>query len=227
MKRIRVLIADDHELARAAIRTILARDPLFEVVAEADSAHAAVELVGRVRPDLVLMDMRMPGGGAWATRQIKSAFPAVRVVVVTVSEAAEDLFEALRAGAQGYLIKDLETQLWPEYLRSVVDAATPISQLLARRILQEIAQAPDQRWPSEPLTPREREVLEWVALGLTNREVAHRLRISENTVKNHLKSLLAKLQAENRTQLVRLAVAHGLVSRHGPFGSSAPEGEPV
>jgi len=130
VKAIRVLIADDHELARAAIRTILSRDPAFLVVGEAATAQEAVELVGSLRPDLVLMDMRMPGGGAWATRQIKAAFPQVRVVVVTVSEAAEDLFEAFRSGAQGYLIKDLETRLWPDYLRSVLDAEAPISRPL-------------------------------------------------------------------------------------------------
>jgi len=239
---IRVLIADDHQLARAAIRTILSRDPAFAVVGEAATAEAAVALTGALQPDLVLMDMRMPGGGPWATRQIKAAFPHVRVVVVTVSEAAEDLFEAIRAGAQGYLIKDLETGLWPDYLRSIMDAEAPISRPLARRILEEMAQPPlpassvsepllgapsgahrdsvGSPAPAEPLTPREREVLEWVALGLTNREVARRLRISENTVKNHLKNLLAKLQAGNRTQLVRHAVVHGLVPGHGPFGSS-------
>jgi len=229
VKAIRVLIADDHELARAAIRTILSRDPAFLVVGEAATAQEAVELVGSLRPDLVLMDMRMPGGGAWATRQIKAAFPQVRVVVVTVSKAAEDLFEAFRSGAQGYLIKDLETRLWPDYLRSVLDAEAPISRPLVQRILGELAQAapPARRWPPEPLTPREREVLEWVALGLTNREVAARLGISENTVKNHLKSILSKLQVENRTQLVREAVVHGLVSGHGPFGSSAREAEGV
>lgn len=210
--RVRVVVVDDHALARAAVRTILADDPLFEVVAEAEDADGAFAAVQRHLPDLVLMDIRMPGGGLEATRRIKESFPDVRIVVMTVSDAARDLFEALRAGAQGYLLKNLETHEWTSYLRSVIDAETPISGSLAERIVHELSgPSLSDSDPGEPLTAREQQVLRLVADGLTNRDIAQRLGISENTVKNHLKNILAKLHAENRTQLVRFALERGLL----------------
>lgn len=211
-RSVRVVIVDDHALARAAVRTILADDPIFDIVAEAEDADGAVAAVQHYRPDLVLMDIRMPGGGLQATRRIKETFPDVRIVMMTVSDAPQDLFEALRSGAQGYLLKNLETHQWTSYLRSIMDGATPISSSFAERILHELT-GPSSGGvsPVEPLTAREKDVLRLVADGLTNRDIAGRLGISQNTVKNHIKNILAKLQADNRTQLVRLALERGLV----------------
>lgn len=212
VKSVRVVIVDDHALARAAVRTILADDPVFDIVAEAEDADGAFAAVQSHRPDLVLMDIRMPGGGLLATRRIKEAFPDVRIVMMTVSDAPQDLFEALRSGAQGYLLKNLETHQWTSYLRSIMDGATPISGSFAERILRELT-GPGSSDPGsmEPLTAREEDVLRLVADGLTNRDIASQLGISQNTVKNHIKNILAKLQADNRTQLVRLALERGLV----------------
>lgn len=243
---ITVLIADDHALARDAVRTILAADRTFVVVGEATTAEEAFAAAKRLRPRLVLMDIRMPGDGIKATRRIKAVFPDIRVVMITVSDEAQHLFEALRAGAQGYLLKNLAPEQWTGYLRDVMDGDAPLSGTLARRILTEMTGggstasafvetrtwAVAQRSASapllvEPLTPRETDVLQLVAQGLTNREIAERLTISENTVKNHLKNILGKVQVDNRTQLVRYALERGLIAPdglagYGPFGSSAP-----
>lgn len=216
MNRIRVVVADDHILARKAIRTILCDDPAFEVVGEAASGPEAVEAVRRLAPDLVLMDIRMPGGGIQATRAIKAEFPQVKVVVITVSDDVQDLFEAIRSGAQGYLLKNLAPEEWTAYLRGVMDGETPVSRSLAARMLREmsVSVSANENHGSEShgsLTEREREVLTHVAHGLTNREVAQALHIAENTVKNHLKNILAKLQLENRTQLARFVLQRGLL----------------
>jgi len=212
-RSVRVVVVDDHALARAAVRTILGDDPLFEIVAEAADADGAFAAVQEHRPDLVLMDIRMPGGGLQATRRIKAAFPQVRIVMMTVSDAPQDLFEALRSGAQGYVLKNLETHQWTAYLRSVMDGATPISDSFAERIIHELTgTAALGAAVPERLTARETDVLRLVADGLTNREIAGRLGISQNTVKNHLKNIMAKVQADNRTQLVRLALELGMLS---------------
>lgn len=211
---ITVVIADDHRLARAAVRTILVSDPdsNFHIVGEATTADEAVAATRRLRPQLVLMDITMPGGGIEATRRIKSLFPTVHIVIITVADDAQTLFEALRAGAQGYLLKDLEPRQWTAYLRSIVDGETPLSPTFTRRIVRELIRTgPRQPDPIEELTTREWEVLELVAQGLTNNEIATALSISKNTVKNHLKNILGKLQVDNRTQLVRFALERGLI----------------
>lgn len=215
---ITVLIADDHALAREAVRSVLAADDAFVVVGEATTADEAFTAAQRLRPRLVLMDIRMPGDGIKATRRIKAVFPEMQVVMITVSDDARHLFEAVRAGAQGYLLKNLAPEQWTEYLRSVVDGDAPVPEALARQILSEMSgvggaeetpfiAAP----PAESLTPRETDVLKLVVEGLTNREIAQALSIAENTVKNHLKNILSKWHVDNRTQLVRLALKKGLL----------------
>lgn len=218
MTTYRVLIADDHELARKGIASILRRDPAFQVVAEAATGSEAVQLALQLRPDLVLMDIRMPDGGLEATRRIKEQLPQVRVVMVTVSHDANDLFEAIRSGAQGYLLKDLAPDDWPAYLKGIMGEDVPVPRRYSEQVVQRLQMgAPEPTDRLRLLTDREREVLHYVGRGMTNREIAEALGISEYTVKNHVKSILQKLGCENRTQLVRFALERAnRISREGP-----------
>lgn len=213
MTHVRVLVVDDHHLARRAVRAILAEDERFEIVGEATSAQTALDAANRLQPDLVLMDIRLPGNGLDATRRIKASHPQVKVVMITVSDDAQDLFEAIRNGAQGYLLKNLAPEEWTGYLRGIMDGDTPISRSLAARILRELSGGAEPHTASldKTLTEREMEVLQQVAQGCTNKEAAQALHISENTVKNHLKSILSKLRLKNRSQLTRFAVERGVI----------------
>lgn len=199
----RVLVADDSPLARRAIRTLLEREPGFRLVGEAEDGREAISLARDLEPDLILMDIDMPRcDGLLATRLIKRDLPKTTVAVLTVSDDAANLFEALRSGAQGYLLKSLAPADWLECLHSLACGdATPPG--LARRILAEFS--PSQASPESNLTDREREVLRLVASAMTNRQVAERLYISEQTVKNHIKSLLRKLRLKNRVELALYA----------------------
>lgn len=226
---VRVLLVDDHPHGREGMRMILGEDAFFEVAGEAAGGEEAVQLAGRLKPDLVLMDIRMPGvDGLEATSRIKSLFPSVKIVIVTVSDDIADLFEAIKRGAQGYLLKNLSPSAWLDYLRAVSLDQAPMSRELATRILHEFlpsgagtAGAPPARTKAQPqgrspslttpLTEREKEILERVAHGESNREVAQTLGISEHTVKNHLKNILQKLHLDNRVQLTRYAYEHGLM----------------
>lgn len=199
----RVLLADDSHLARRAIRTLLKGEPGFEVVGEAQDGFEALDLVRELGPDLILMDLDMPRcDGLLATRLIKRESPFVEVVVLTVSDDAGDLFEAIRSGAQGYLLKSLDPEDWLESLRNLArHEAMP--QDLAQRILAEFAaQAPP---PDSNLSEREREVLQLVAAAMTNKQVADALHISEQTVKNHIKNIMRKLRLKNRVELALYA----------------------
>ncbi len=197
----RVLLADDSPLARKAIRTLLGKDPGFEVVGEAEDGSQALVLAREHRPDLVLMDINMPGcDGLLATRLIKRELPHVVVVILTVSDDAGDLFEAIRSGAQGYLLKSLEPEDWLEYLRDLMQGAT-IPRAVAGRILAEFAPPVAPTEPDLSLTEREHEVLHLVASAMTNKQVAATLYISEQTVKNHVKNIMHKLHAKNRVEL--------------------------
>jgi two-component system nitrate/nitrite response regulator NarL len=221
---IRVLLADDHRHAREGMREILSADPGFIVVGEAESGEAALELAAAERPDLILMDVHMPGmGGFEAVKAIKAAYPAVKIVMVTVSDDAAHLLEALKKGAQGYLLKNLNPGAWRDYLRAVAFDEAPLNPDLALSILREFAgrkqtgaqgnAAKDRPLPADDLTRRERDILQEVARGLTNRDVAQSLGLSEHTVKNHLKNILQKLHLDNRVQLTRYAYERGLVDR--------------
>jgi DNA-binding NarL/FixJ family response regulator len=200
---IRVIVIDDHPHARLAIRELLSVDQTFQIIAEGKNGYEAIELAEQYEPDLMIIDIQMPGlDGLEATKRIKDRFTAIKIVIVTVSHDVAHLFEALKKGAQGYLLKTLDSSLWLDYLRAIVTDDAPLSQEIAARILQEFTKAAETKRESlDHLTIREREVLECVAQGLSNKEIAVQLFISENTVKNHLKNIMHKLHADNRVQL--------------------------
>lgn len=208
----RVLLADDHALFRDGVASLLAAWG-HTVVGQAEDGGRAIELAARTRPDLVLMDVRMPNvSGIQAIGAIKSADPDVAIVMLTVSEDEEDLFAAIKAGAQGYLLKNLESRDLRRMLEGVERGEAAITPATARRILEEFARTErgDAAAP-EHLTDRELDVLRLVVAGLRNKEIAAELGISENTVKFHLKNIVEKLQVQSRTELAARAVREGLL----------------
>jgi DNA-binding NarL/FixJ family response regulator len=210
---VRVLIADDHALFRDGLRSLLEAHGV-DVVAEARDGREAVELARLHQPDIVLMDLAMPDlGGLGATRLIVAEHPSISVVVLTASEDDADLFEAIKSGAQGFLPKDLEARRLFELLDGVARGEPALTPTLARKVLGALAQpAAPQARSVEVLTDREQDVLELLVQGVTsNRELAQRLYVSENTVKYHLRNILDKLHLQNRAQVVAYAVRHGLV----------------
>lgn len=216
MSATRTLIVDDTALARRAIRTILERSRQFEVVAEAPDGVEGIARAREFLPDLVLMDLRMPRlGGLEAIQRIKDEFPSTQVVVLSVSDDPQDLFEAMKHGAQGYLIKNMEPHLWLEYLDAIISGDTRISRVVAEHVVQEFTRFPR---PDEPptlpmLTPRERDILTLVARGRTNREIGAALEIAENTVRRHLQNILEKLHLRNRVELAGFAMRHEMRRR--------------
>ncbi len=213
----RVLIADDHALFRDGLRSLLEARGV-EVVGEARNGREAIELARRYRPDIVLMDLTMPEvDGLTATRLVSTELPDVRVVILTASDDEADLFEAIKSGAQGYLLKNLEADEFFQALEAVMAGEPVLTPRLARRLLQELAQGPAAQEQAAALTDREREILELLVQGVTsNRELAERLFISENTVKYHLKNIMAKLHLENRAQVIAYALRTGLVKPPSP-----------
>jgi len=215
MNGYRVVIADDHPMARSAIRSLLDPDPSFEVVGEAENGEEAFRLCGELQPDLVLMDINMPKwSGLEATREVKKAYPQIKVVILSVSDDVGDLITAIQFGAQGYLLKNLEPDDWINYLHALLGEDSELSREMANRLLHRFRQdeQPVGMVP-EVLTPREREIVMYVGAGKTNREISETLIISENTVKNHVKNILDKLQLANRVQLAAYAVKHHLIAK--------------
>lgn len=215
----RVLLADDHALFRAGIASLLQVWGL-EVVGEAANGVEALELTRRLHPDLVLMDIAMPDcNGLEATRLIKAERPETRIVMVTVLDDDEDLFEAVKSGAEGYLLKDMTRDELQRTLEAVAAGKPALSPALAARILDEFARLAREgpaKKPEDELTPRERDVLKLVAEGATNREVAQALSLSEHTVNFHMKNIFRKLHLRNRAQAVAYAIRSGLVQPPPP-----------
>jgi len=215
MERIRVMLVDDHALFRKGVASLLAACPDIEVVGEADTGAEALPKVADLMPDLILMDIQMPGmDGLEATRRIVAEHPYVKIVMLTVAEEDRSLFEAIKAGAQGYLLKKIEPDEFLAMVRGVSRGDAPISRSMASKILGEFGrrvQRPQAEDPAAKITPREREVLQLLTQGNTNKEIANALCVSENTVKNHLKNILAKLHLQNRVQAVAFALREGIV----------------
>jgi DNA-binding NarL/FixJ family response regulator len=212
----RLLIADDHTLFRDSLGSLLASRG-FEIVGTASDGQEAVDLTRQLSPDIVLMDLDMPGlDGLSATRLISAAMPQVKVVILTGSDEDAQLFEAIKSGAQGYLLKSLDSQGFISLIEGVGRGEPALTPLLARKLLQELAH-PSQpaSAPHDPdaLTDREEEVLQLLVSGVTsNRKLARELGISENTVKFHVRNILDKLHLHNRAQVVGFALRQGIVA---------------
>jgi len=212
MDRIRVLLVDDHQLFRRGVASLLSGREDIEVVGEASNGQEAVERARELMPDVILMDIKMPAlDGLAATRQLKAEMPYVRIMMLTVSETDEDLFEAIKAGASGYLLKNVDPDYLIASVQQVQRGEVPIAPTMAAKILRELT-APAES-TVQALTGRERQVLELLAGGLANKEIAYQLKISENTVKNHLRNILEKLHLQNRVQAALYAVRMGLTDR--------------
>jgi DNA-binding NarL/FixJ family response regulator len=207
----RVLIADDHTLFRDSLRTLLEAHDI-EVVGEAADGRQAFRLTQQLRPDIVLMDLSMPEvGGLEATRQITEQIGDVKVIVLTASEDDHDLFEALKAGAQGYLLKNMDASRFLGLLNNTASGEPALSPSLARKVLREFARGPKPSSPDD-LTDRETEVLRLMIDGVTsNRKLARQLGVSENTVKFHVRNILDKLHLHSRAQAVGYALRNRLV----------------
>lgn len=213
----RLLIADDHTLFRDSLKSLLTARGL-EVVGEAGNGQETVELARQLLPDLVLVDLAMPGmDGLAATRIICAELPEVKVIILTASNDDEDLFEAIKSGAEGYLRKDLEADQFFALIEGVARGEPALTPSLARKLLREFAKPhkAEVEEPKDPdaLTQREMEVLESMISGVTsNRALAKHLGVSENTIKFHVRNILDKLHLHNRTQVVGYALRHGIVS---------------
>ncbi|MEM9555546.1 MAG: response regulator transcription factor [Acidobacteriota bacterium] len=216
----RLIIADDHALFRDSLRTLLSQRG-HDVLGVAGDGKAAVEMTRSLRPDVVLMDLAMPGmDGLAATRVISAdeALDEVKVVVLTASTEDRDLFEAIKSGAEGYVVKDLEAEAFVTLLEGVARGEPALTPMLARKLLSEFAnpKAPARKDEDpDALTAREMEVLELMVQGVTsNRALSKQLGVSENTVKFHVRNILDKFHLHNRAQVVSHALRHGIVDPH-------------
>lgn len=216
MKPISVLIIDDHTLFRSGIRLLLQRQDGFEVVGEAGDGLEGVKLAKRLEPDVVLLDLHMPGvGGLEALKLLQEELPQVQVVMLTVSEDAQDLLEALRIGARGYLLKNIETDFLLDAIRRAAAGESVMSPQMANR-LADAVRAPQSNTKTSPaakLSPREAEIIVMLAAGASNKEIARRLELAESTVKIHVQGILRKLNLSSRVQAAVYAVEHGLMEK--------------
>ncbi|QIN84096.1 response regulator [Rubrobacter tropicus] len=206
-KKVGVLIVDDHPVVRTGIRGMLEGQPDFEVVGEAVNGEEAVDLTGRLNPDIVLMDLRMPGtGGVAATSRIRKEHPETRVLVLTTSDSGADILRAVEAGATGYVLKDAPREELYGAIRAAAEGKPLLAPDVAAHLMERV------RWPSEEgLSGRELEVLEHVARGKGNKEIARTLWISEATVKSHLLHVYEKLGAADRASAVAAAMQRGIL----------------
>jgi DNA-binding NarL/FixJ family response regulator len=214
---LRVLIVDDHGLFRRGLRLVLEHEPDIEVIGEAADGEEAIAMAPQLMPDVILMDVRMPRmGGIDATRKVKELLPHVSVLMLTISEEEGDLFEAIKAGASGYLLKEIPTDDMADAVRAVASGQSRISPTMASKLISEFAAISRRaegtdHFPAARLTDREMQVLRLVAKGLPNREIARELYISENTVKNHIRNILEKLHLHSRMEAVVYAVREKLL----------------
>ena len=219
-KPVRVLIVDDHHLVLEGLRAVLSTDPALQVIGEAHTGGEAVQSAERLKPDIILMDIRMPDmNGIAATRQVKQVVPTTSVIMLTMYENPDYLFEAVKAGASGYVLKDVAGPDLLRAIHTVADGGSLLNQEVVGRFLRRLAAEAEQitSGPALPgqgperLTPRELDVLRLIANGLSNKEIAARLSISVATVKTHLEHILQKMQVSDRTQAAVQAVTRGLL----------------
>lgn len=211
------MLVDDHALVRNGIASLLAARHI-EVVGEANDGLEALEKTRQFKPDLILMDIKMPRcNGLEATRLIKAEMPQIKIIILTVSDDEEDLFEAIKSGAEGYLLKNLRAEKFFDLLSGVARGEAAISPLLATKILEEFARQATRKTEPPPLkselTERETDVLRLVATGASNKEIASTLYVTENTVKYHLRNIMEKLHLRNKAQVAAYAVSKGLVPK--------------
>jgi DNA-binding NarL/FixJ family response regulator len=214
---VRILIVDDQELFREGLHTLLAIQPDLQVVGEARNGEDALRLAGALKPDVILMDLRMPVlNGVAATRQLKRTQPEIKVIVLTTFDDDEDVFEGLRAGAVGYLLKDVASEQVVEAIRAVARGAAFLQPAITGKVIAEFARlspflAPQAHSLVEPLSERELEILRRLSQGASNKEIADDLVITVGTVKNHVTSILAKLGVRDRTQAALKAKELGMI----------------
>ena len=216
-ERLRVMVVDDHALFRRGLEMVLENEADIDLVGEASDGAEAVQKAQELMPDVVLMDVRMPTrSGIEAAREIRDVMPHVKILMLTISDEEADLYEAIKAGASGYLLKEIPIEEVADAIRSVWQGQSRISPSMASKLLTEfaaISRAADERppMPSPRLTDREMEVLKLVAQGKNNRDIAKELFISENTVKNHIRNILEKLHLHSRMEAVVYAVREKLL----------------
>jgi two-component system NarL family response regulator len=214
---IKVLVVDDHALFRRGLQMVLAQEPDIEVIGEAGDGSEAVTKAEQTTPDIVLMDVRMPRrGGIDACTAIHESVPSAKIIMLTISDEEADLYDAIKAGAMGYLLKEISIEEVASAIRAVHGGQSLISPSMASKLLTEFASMikktdDRQQVPTPRLTDREMEVLKLVAKGLNNRDIAKQLFISENTVKNHIRNILEKLQLHSRMEAVVYAVREKLL----------------
>lgn len=207
---IRILIADDHPLFREGVAASLSREEDLRVVGQASTGEEAFSLAGELLPDVLLLDISMPGaGGIAAAQKIAAAFPIVRIMMLTVSEDEDNLMNALRAGARGYVLKGISARQLAGAIRLVADGGVYISPTMAGSVLFEMTHPSSEPDLFGELTGREKEILQRVAQGLTNREIGDQLGLAEKTVKHYMTNVLQKLHVRSRVQAVLLAQKHG------------------
>jgi DNA-binding NarL/FixJ family response regulator len=224
MSSVRVLLVDDQQIVRQGLATILKYAPGIDVVGQAGDGEEAVVLAHELRPDVVFMDLKMPRlGGIPATRRICAELPDTHVIILTTYDADNLVFEGIKAGARGYLLKEATTETLVEAVRGVMRGESQLDPSVARKVLEEFQRlaalssaGPSRELPNdlnlEPLTPREEEVLHLLAEGLSNREIGEQLHLTEGTVKNYVSAIIAKLHANDRTHAVVTAIRRGLVT---------------
>lgn len=223
---IRVLIADDHAIVRKGIRALLSESGGFEIVAEVANGQEAVLRAEETQPDVILMDLLMPVmDGIEATRQITAREPGARILVLTSFAADNKLFPAIKAGASGYLLKDSPPEELVRAVRQVHRGEPALHPAIARKLLQEVAHPIEPQPTPEALTAREMAVLQLIAQGMSNQEIAGELSVSEPTVRVHVSRILGKLHLASRTQAALYAVREGLAGDESPFGDVSGEGE--
>lgn len=217
-KQLKIMLVDDHPLFREGLKHLLETQDDMKVVGEVDDGAGSLEAALKFKPDVVLMDVKMPGmNGIEATRRLKQAMNQVKIIVLTVSDEDHHLFEALKGGAEGYLLKSIKPEKLLDSLRGIMQGEQPFSPSIADQIIKEFSSEMQRasKTPEEArvsLTPREQRILTMVSNGYTNRQIAEELFVAESTVKNHLHNILRKLHLQNRVQAAIYAMREGLIT---------------